>query len=507
MATDSGYERGNYLRVCDICGHRYHFRDLTPIGELRFACPDDAPGLTAVQISRFNARARPLVVRPNKWAKDYTQTPIYQLAEAQIFNFIASTAPADAPDGTSGVAPAAWAGIYMADVILDARRPLIWDRRARTVLKRCCDFLLTKQYTADSLLLKYGGINDTGSGASAAWFASNTIAAGVAFAKAYQALGVTSYLAAAERCAIFLRRAQRADLHSTTYTVFPNGSASRFRIKGIAQNYFEAPSDRYDDYLVDDLLAMWLFKLLGDIRGVSTIYGGSPTAFISSCDASVATILSELQEFADVGVMDSAVNVAVTPISTTAPKSRYSAAHNGSGGSCSWASLSVGSNMAFGLRGLYEAAGATAQVTAMVSACFLAVQANPANATPAGTTDVAFYAGITGDFDAQICPTTAAGYTSSPFIDLGSIYDWTSLGILAPIMDAGTLGNLRTSKDTLSTAQKFAVDRIDLAYMGRLGQSGLGFQTSSFTASVTAAAKTGGVYRVNPGRYPALRGN
>ena len=492
----------DYPRVCDFCGVRWMAKELKMIEPMRFACPDCSPGMTALQISKYNARVRPLIVRPRKWAKDYIQTPIYQLAEAQAFNFIAKNAPADTPGGGSLVATAAWAAIYMADVILDARRPLTWDRTARTVLARCCDFLLTKQYTANSLSLKYGAINDSGT----TWTASVAIAAGVAFAKAYTALGTANYLLAAERCATFLRRAHRADLHSTAYTVFPSGSSARYRIKGIPSLYLES-TDRYDDpYLVDDLLAMWLFKLLGDIRGQSTVYGGAPTSFNSSADGTIATILAELQEFADVGVADATTGGLVSAISPTAPKSSYSAAFFGFGGTTRWTILGVPGELALALRGLYEASGATSQVTSMVSACFLGIAANPAFATPAGMTEAALYAGLTGDFDATLCPPVGADYSVTPFLDSSSSYDWASLGILSPIMDAATLGNLRTSKDTLSTGQKTAVEQIDRTYIVNYGYTGLTFQTSLQALSVKLAAQAAGIYRAAPGRYPDLRG-
>jgi hypothetical protein len=93
MDTAAGYKRHDPLRVCDICGVVFHKSKLRRIGPLKWACPDDAKGLTAEQIDRHNAKARPLIVRPVKHAKGPSETSVYQVHEADIFNLLTGYEP------------------------------------------------------------------------------------------------------------------------------------------------------------------------------------------------------------------------------------------------------------------------------------------------------------------------------------------------------------------------------------------------------------------------------
>lgn len=208
MATDTGYAKRDYLRVCDICGHRWHRSKLKPIGEMRLACPDDYKGLTAEQISRHNANARPLVVKAVKNPKPDGFVDIYQQAEARIFNLLVNE-PVTYPDvsryedphyvsagfatayaagrlrGTRrGVAPqdqwqisgargaplgeeqspeddgtdpaeatimsAAETMRYLYELIVDDRRPRQWIRDSTRKFTELADFLLTRQFGSPS---------------------------------------------------------------------------------------------------------------------------------------------------------------------------------------------------------------------------------------------------------------------------------------------------------------------------------------------------------------------
>jgi hypothetical protein len=498
MATDSGYERGNYLRVCDICGHRFHFRDLTPIGELRFACSDDATGLTAMQISRFNARAKPLVVKPNRWAKDYVQVPIYQLAEAQIFNLVASVAPAEAKGGASSPMSAAWGAIYMADVLAQGKRPTQWDRTARTTLTTCLTYLLSVQVGSPSGLLpslastdvRYGGVAGSGTFLNSEFstyvFRTDyTIAAGVAFIKAYGVTGNRDYLAAARRAATFLRHVQCGDKISAGYTVFPAGGG-RYHSGGLAAQV----QDNLDsgvisaNYNTADVGGLWFLRLLADVDGESAVFGGAASGmFTQATSATLATMMSELTEFASVGPRDSTQASAHVPaLSATSAHEVYQAATHLGSGTGAWVSASTISSDShcLAILGLYIANGATAKVTEML-AWLQGFSSNAANRTPAGEPDYITIQGITGTYDPTVAP---ADYltSASPFTEaVQGLYSWASLGLLSPILSTTAPTRFTASKDKLFVPRRFSLSDVSTLYLGPIGTSGLEYQPKSRT--------------------------
>jgi len=511
MATDTGYERGNYLRVCDVCGHRFHFKDLSPIGELKFACPDDAPGLTALQISRFNAKARPLVVKPNKYAKDYVQVPTYQMSEGELFNHVIRTAPAELVDGEDSPEAAAWTALYMAKVLLEERRPTIWECDAKCTLAYCAAYLLSLQYgsstgpsgTADNP--RYGGIYlDT------TWDTTVTLVAGIAFVYAYRATAVPGYLTAAERIATFVRHVQSGDSQTTAYTVYPSGGGS-YHIGGLSRNVDDATGLLSTSYDVSDVLGCWFLSLMVTEKGGSTQYGdAAATSFHSRANrASLSTMLSELTAFGESGAKDSASSGAlVTGLSTTAPRETYVAATNGGAGTATWTSQANVASRPLGMaiRGLYEAGGNTAKVAAIM-AWLAAFTTNSTNATPASMHPETVLQGITGTYDPAVCPAdnlkAAAPFTEST----GARYDWGTFGLLAPVL-AATGVDLRASKDALSKVRRFSTKDIAERYLGPIGVSGLSFQPWAATTplsgqrSVTAASMVSLAYREQPGRFP-----
>ena len=480
MATDSGYEKGNYLRVCDICGHRFHFRDLKPIGELRFACPDDAPGLTSMQISRFNARAKPLIVRPNRWAKDYAQTGIYQLAEAQIFNFVSQVAPAGDRNAANDALAAAWTVVYLSDVLAQDKRPQGWDRTATAAIVRCCTYLLSLQYgsptgpapASAASNPRYGGIQY-----NTDWNTSATVAAGLAFIKAYGALGTSGYRDAAERAATFIRHAQSGDVQVSAYTVYPAGGGP-YHIGGLAKSVHDSTGLLDTEYLVADIAGAWFLRLLANNLGDGRFYGDlTATAFFGANAASLATMIAELTAFGETGARDSAESGQfITGLSTTAPSTTYSAATNGGTGAASWATSTrvVTNDIALAVLGIYSANGTTAKVTEMM-AWLASFASNVNNRTPAGTPPEEVYQGITGTYSPSLCPADLLG-TSAPFTEAdGALYDWASLGLLSPIL-AGNQATFKTSKDQLSTSVRYTTLDITNLWLGPIGSSGLSLQ-------------------------------
>jgi hypothetical protein len=510
VATDTGYSRGDYLRVCDICGHRFHIKDLRPIGELRYACKDDSPGLTAMQISRWNARARPLKVRPNKWAKGITQTPTYQIPEANILNLITTVAPSQVQDGPSTALAAAWAAIYCADLLNQGLRPAGWLSTARAVLARCLTYLLTQQYGSATGISpagsatnpRYGGILVSG-----VYDTTTTIAAGLAFTKAYQATGNPAYVQAADHCATFMRHVQSGDLQVSAWTVFPSGGGP-YHIGGLASGVTDATGLLTTNYLLRDVAGLWFLSAFAAIQGSGTVYGdAAATAFFSaSTAATLATMMAELGAFAATGARDSTatpVGAFVTGLSTTAPRGTYVAATNGGAGTGAWTVISTidSDSVALATLGVFMASELNAQVTS-VTAWLASFGANSANATPAQPESKTI-AGITGTYDPTLCPADNLT-TSAPFTEAtGALYSWASLGLLAPILSQLTPG-LRVPKDALSAPVRTDVIHYNWKQLGPLGLSGLSLQPGTRAADVVLAAKAGMAYRQPPGYYPQV---
>lgn len=465
------------------------FSQLKPIGEMRYACPDDAKGLTANQVSRFNARARPLIVRPRKLAKDYIQTPIYDLAEAQIFNFISQVAPAGERDGATDALSAAWAAIYMADVAIQGKRPQNWMRAARSTVERCLTYLLTRQAgsaTGVGLLPtyassdpRYGGLaTGTPTGdefSTATWSTELTIAAGIAFVKAYAAFGTAGYLQAADRAAWFIRRVQSGNVQVGAYTVLPSGGG-RYYVKGLASGMVDSTATLTANYYLADVLGLLLLRLLADVKGDGALYGdATATAYFGANQATLATMIDDLTSFAVDGARDANSGGALVPGLSTSPKTLYQAATNGVGGNAAWQAISevTTRDLALALLGVYSANGNTATVSTMM-AWLASFSSNEDNRTPATLPEDQLLAGITGTYDPALCPAdnlTPAELTEAD----GALYDWASFGVLSPIL-ASNQGQMRTSKDTLSSSVRFSFYDVGNVFLGPIGSSGLTLQ-------------------------------
>lgn len=495
MSTDRGHTRGDYPRVCDVCGHRFMFSALQPIGELRFACADDAAGLTAAQISKFNARVKPIIVRPRKWAKDYVQTPIYQFSEAAIFNFIAEIAPKGERDGANDALAAAWAAIYMADIVIQEKRPMNWDRTARDVIERCLAYLLTLQMTDSFSHRTYGG-GLTTDGLSTD--TTLTVAAGIAFVKGYNATGEPAYLGAADLVAGHLRKIQCGDLKEITPTVYP-GTSSPYRPGGLPSSVvIDDDAGMSNEYKLGDVVALQFMALLQEIRGdVEYAPHLEATGYTASPGGTLATMIEELTSFAVDGVAVTGETDPVSGLDVSELRVLYRAAQAGVSDSAAWDGADDGipvREVALALSGLHYADQAAETITAV-----MAVLA----ASPAEDADEVY--------DATLCPATVLS-ENAPYPSASELYDWASLGLLSPIL-AATPATFKTSKDALSTARRFNSHDITAKLVGVDGLSTLEPRpitpttSGTYDTSVVRAARAGLAYRQDPGRYPALRGN
>lgn len=491
------------------------FKQLVLKEPLRYACPDCAPGLTKLQIDRYNSRVKPVRVRPRKHAKDYTQTPTYQHSEAAIFNFIAQVAPAGTRDGENDAYAAAWAAIYMADIIAQERRPMHWDRTARTVLGSCLSYLLTLQHpSAAATDPRHGGFVANGTFAAGEQMPTSlAIAAGIAFTKAYAAVGDTRYLHAAQMAGTFIRHMQCGDLRTVGFTVSP-GTSTPYHLNGLAEYVIDDDDRMFSaNYYTRDIAALWFLKLLADEVGDDTEYGETSSAqFSASTVASIATMIEELSSFATDGVRVSGQADLVSGYNASAPRLKHTAATDGGSSSAEWEHPDDGidvRDLALATAGLHYAEEGEDEVAAMMT-MLAASPASEVHETPAGNTAEETYADMTGTYNAALCPATVL-HESDPFVNESFLYDWASLGLLAPIR-AEDQATFRTSKDTLSAARRHTTLEVTAKYIGPDGLSGLSLQPirpdtdGQYDNAVVRAARTGLIYRQAPGRYQSLRG-
>lgn len=528
VATDTGWKRRDYLRVCSICGHRWKFSKLRYIGELKWACPDDWQGLTATQISRHNARAKPLTVKAVKHPKPVGAIDIYQLEEAQIFNFVTSTAPFDSPAMSTKSSPTAGAaGIYLANVIIENKRPTAWMATARVSLKVCCDYILSLQYgspTGPSPSMTVSDVRYGGVTAAGVMSLTDVVYAAPAMVLGYTVLGDARYLDAADRFATFARNMQCADLAATAVTriVYP-ASGSPYHTGGFIDTISDPTGTILPRQFISYGYFLYFLALLAGVRGMGATYGTSTSAYFSSSTiASISTIMAELASFLTVGAFDSRTGTKDAGLSSTTPRQSYdpytaagtgtgqwhmsNLAAPGSGGTT--LVLDEWSNALFGL----NAAGLKAAEVATVYSWLMGFSSNPSN--QAGTISTkTLRAGSRGTYDPtlaianSVTVLTSAGALRSPPIDTsGTTYSWDGAGVLAAIQSASNPAAFQRAKDTLSIPRRRDTASIETRYMGPRGTSGLSFQVN-FTPNTFLAARVGNYYRYGATHVPQLRGN
>ncbi len=489
MAIDSGWKRRDYLRTCDICGARWKFSKLRPIGEMKFACPDDYKGLTATQISRHNARARPLIVRPVKFPKPVASLDIYQLEEAQIFNYVALNAPwltqADRDNNAAkSTQAAARAGVYMGDILVENRRPAVWLNTAARTLATCVTYLLTQQYgsptgtaATDTTGVLHGGVLDGGILSSV-----TTAIAGVAFLRSYATTGNGDHLQAAKRCAIFLRHQQCAWQSSSGDQTQYGGGV--YQLKAVAEGALTAGSisNRYN--VADQGAAIWFFTELANVIGDATVYGeASSTYFTGDTRATLAVMVQNCSDFLSIGALTTAG--LVTGLSPATPALYYVASTSGSPGFSIWYASGVlltsvlSDHWALALFGLNFAGLLTTHVNAIYD-YLLAMSPNAANSAT-GLSDAQLLASAKGTYEPAIAPAVSIEATTET---TGTYYSWSAAAWLAPIQSGRDPAAFKVTKDTLSRPRRVGTFSQEVRYMGPLSRSGLSFQVAGLAASV-----------------------
>jgi hypothetical protein len=500
MSTTTPWKRRDYKRACSICSHTWMFSKMRAIGQGRWACPDDAEGLTAEQISRHNAHARALKVRPVKHPLPATHTDIYQLEEAQIFNFVTSVAPYNTQadkdnNGTKSAQAAARAAIYLADILLENTRPAVWLNAAQAALDIQLTYLLTLQYGSptgpfddDPTSKTYGGVKDGDD-----YLITNVTAlTGVAFLKSYQILGQMSHLDVAKRCATFIRHQQRAGYSTGSPIPYASDQTlyadSAYVVPGVAAGVDIASTGILPDYYLSDQGACaWFISLLSSIVGASTTFGETSTArFTGSTLATLAQMLADIVSFLTTGARDTTASGAlVVGLSTTTPKLYYRASTLLFGTRSFWslagadAASILTDQWALCLFGLNAAGVLSAEVTALYN-YLMAMTSNVAN-VQTSLSKAGMLANLLGAYDPTVAPAVSVTGTTE---STGSVYSWSAAAWLAAIASVRTPAAFKRSKDILSVPRRISTTSYEVKYMGPLGRAGLSFQVAGLTQQV-----------------------
>lgn len=505
--TTTQYVPRDYRRVCDQCGNLYNRSELHRKGPWIYCSSCDAHGeRIREEEDAAIARQRPFRILPVPNAKPLVadEPYDYQAEEAQVFDLILQVAPARNIGGATSPLATAWAISYLCGIVSQGTRPSGWVTSARSKATSLYATLVNLQYgstggpAATVQDPRYGGFAE-----GTSQLAGTTIAAGIAFLKAYTVLGVADALAAANRCATWLRHSQCGDVQLTTWhTVYPSGG-SPYHVGGFSATVLTSNGMQSGIYSVADGYGIVFLKALAAVVGASSVYGdaGSTSYFSAATSASLSTMISELAAFIETGPKDSAHGDANTPgLSVTAPKLAYTAFLSNSTGTGTWSGAPTGSSIAQAVAGLYANDPSDTLIPAVVS-WLNSLTANAANATPSTNTPQQTLNALTGTYDPTVAPPTSLT-TSAPFTEAtGASYDLSALGLLSTVLASTNATQLKASRKTLSHAQQYSTFDLGSRYLGPIGRAGLSLQPNTSTGSiytpdVVLAAQFGAIYRV-----------
>ena len=474
---------------------------------------------------------RTVTIKPLPKARPFAPVDTYETAEAEVFRlcteyavgddtFDVGTSPPIAA-ATRTVDSAAWTALYMYALIAEARRPDHWIAVARVRLAACADFLLGLQAGGPSITVaasaaQYGGLSQTLTTATTGYFYTyQTAVAGLAFLRAYQALGDASYLAAALRCGDFLRTQQASSSWATTSknaTTDAAGTAPIY-LGGFAETVFVdgsgAVSDRWY-HMGRNFTALEFLYLLRTIAGEVTLGSATTTAdFAVSRARTISTVILDAVTFWKVGAFDAATGTTYTGMSTTTPRERFNAyptdktIDTGTGAWEYTTGTSVsGYTFARTVRGL-RAIGETTLAEALFDYLMTFTSAS-AYELATGYTEADRYAGAKGEYDPKGMLATQLNIPT--LANSTSFYDLRTLGLMAPLYAARQAGTFAAVKNELNRPRPRDVTRdAGRLHLGTLAACGLAFQPFSAaatrTASVTSAAMVGLAYRELPGTF------
>lgn len=319
MDTTGGWKRGDYKRACDICGHPWKRSKMRSIGLGRLACPDDYRGLTAEQISAYNASVPPLIVKAHKNVRYQTEIDTYQHDEALLFNLVlkhARTAGSFRISGHTvnapGVLSRSFCALYLYDIIVEGARPAKWITAARETFRGLADDLVDQQwsnpYGANTQfgpdLTIYGGVAEANSSSTP----YGNAAAGLVFLRAHALFGDAKYLLGAQLSAHYLRNTQRCDAWHSGQRWTGTATLGERRYLGGWPSLINSNGQlASDSFWVRELWIVKFLAALRDVVGGSARYGfdGTPGVhfFLSPLDGTLDQMIEEAMAFYMNGVI------------------------------------------------------------------------------------------------------------------------------------------------------------------------------------------------------------
>lgn len=547
-----GYIPGDdWGRVCDVCGRLRPGRGFRVVDDV-WIC-DRHPSYVPRQILDRVPYQELGAPRPLPSPKPFAPVDTYEVAEAQILNLM-GYAPASTLDvsvsgpgatGANTVQAAAWAGIYLYELLAAARRPARWDSYARTRLAAIADWLYANQKGGPatpayaSSALQWGAYDRGGED----YYSEDSAAAGLALLRAYQVSGVQKYLDAARACAWFLRSAQCGDKLASrpSSTDAAGASAHHFGVWTHRIAYNSEASGTYDfdhRYYAGDLIGLEFLAAWQAAVGDETIGSSTTNAvFNASRAAAVSTAVAEALAFWNTGVFSVDDTAVINGLSSSTPREFFDAYPSDKGlftGRGSWqlqdgplatGTLITSLNWAVGLRALRAVSGEAA-VTGLFDWLMTFTSNSAFEATTVTHTygrvtwntsdDRGTYAGIAGTYSpkralATLLKVRSAGAAAA--VNGSSLYDLATAGLLAPLYSSRQQVAFAALKDVLVVPRPRWREGFDprdgqMLYLGPLGICGLTYQPYTSAAlgrqqDVRRAAMVGGIYRVAPQAYTA----
>lgn len=543
---------GDFGRVCDVCGRLRPGKGFRVVENL-WICdrhPSYVPRQSLERVPYVELGAP----KPIPSAKPLNLVDSYEVAEAQILELMAyapslvfdvSVSGRGAPFLTSAQT-AGLAGIYLYDIIADARRPARWVTFATALLRTHADWLVTRQRGGPAIAgfassdVQWGGYTNPPGGSTDNYFPADSAVGGLALLRAYQVFGSQKYLDAARACAWFVRGAQCGDKLASRPSSTDAAGASPHHY-GTWTHRIALTAGTYDFdhryYAFDFAVALEFLTAYMAVVGDETIGSATTTAVFSSSRAAlVSTAIAEAGAFWRDGAFSVDDGAVVVGLSSSTPREFYDAYPSNKGlftGRGSWqfndGALSVGTNVtslgwALAIRAL-RAAGDPLATT--LFDWLMTFTSNPAFEVTSSThtygqvtftspNDRALFAGIAGTYNPRVAPATllqvrSAG--SAVAVNGSSLYSLGAAGALAALYSSRQPTAFAGLKDALSTPRPRWRDGFDprdgqYLYLGLLGVCGLSFQPYTSPAllrqqSVGLAAIVGGVYRFAPQAYTA----
>jgi hypothetical protein len=535
-------------RTCDICGVSLEAKPgVFRMIKGRLVCHRH-DHYVPVEVADAAPRRR-FRIEPLKNARPFNPRDTYESAEWEILNFLTDNYRNEGVDFTSdgGAGPVAavskargpgWTGVYLYELITEAKRPHRMVAAARALLATVADYLLTLQYAgphrpgaitdADA---RWGGFEDTGatSGNGTLWTTRDTAVAGLALLRAYQVHGTAAYLGAARAAIWYLRGAQCGGKVSAAYSSTDVGALVRWDsgtwpTSTLFSGATPAPSH---NFAVGELVALEFYAAFLAAVGDETVGSAAVGPYASSRAALLSVAIAEAKAFwLTTGALDANLGAGTLGLSTTRPFDFFNAWANAkigvpaatgtweyTDGNQAAGTLIDGLGWALGIRALHKVDGASAFVTSRFD-WLMGFTSNPTFELPASRSIALELAAAKGTY----APSTALA-TSLQVRSAGanvttngtSFYSLAAAGALGALYSSRQQPGFKALKDSLNVKRYRRNGAGPTHHLGPMGVCGLTLQPRSSAtqrrSTTYLAALTGLIYRHAPqawtGRGPS----